>query len=515
MGNITIPETLYDGSLFTKKLMSNLNFVNDKIWISADSPVLPYPGQLWWDSNASTLSVWTGAVWYLIYPASVGGTLVKISGNDTTANYLGIKLVAGTGVVLTELSNGADERLEVKIGQPVAQSDSPVFAGMTINGNIIITGTVDGTDISVFKSEFDTHVVNVNAHHSAVTIAGAPLTLAGQLLTFNYDAADFQVSGNNLQVKDGGINHNSLSGLQGGIPGERNHLTNAQVASLPSSVTVEGPPLTMTGTQIKFNYDSADFQLSGNNLQIKDGGISHNSLSGLQGGVAGEYNHLTNAQISALHGSASVGGAPLTMAGQQISFNYDALDFQLSGNNLQVKDSGIDHGSIGGLADDDHAQYLRTDGTRTLTGDMLVSAGKKIDGIDLSAHAHNPITGDGSVPLGYVDRGNCSGWDKSTGWVFDTWTPLNIGGPPFNVPAAAKAVVIQCAIKGPSSGMHLRFKKTGNVPNTYWNAPVVSLQAGGVYSDACFVCGVNNQSIDYYVSSGLTEIYMGINGWFL
>lgn len=46
-----------------------------------------------------------------------------------------------------------------------------------------------------------------------------------------------------------------------------------------------------------------------------------------------------------------------------------------------------DHGLLTGLADDDHAQYLRTDGTRTLTGNMAVAAAVTIDGIDISAHA--------------------------------------------------------------------------------------------------------------------------------
>ena len=46
-----------------------------------------------------------------------------------------------------------------------------------------------------------------------------------------------------------------------------------------------------------------------------------------------------------------------------------------------------DHGLLLGLTDDDHAQYLRTDGTRTLTGNMLVSASVTIDGVDISAHA--------------------------------------------------------------------------------------------------------------------------------
>ncbi len=52
--------------------------------------------------------------------------------------------------------------------------------------------------------------------------------------------------------------------------------------------------------------------------------------------------------------------------------------------------SGSDHGGLTGLLDDDHPQYLRTDGSRTLTGNMLANAGVTIDGVDLSAHAANP-----------------------------------------------------------------------------------------------------------------------------
>lgn len=44
----------------------------------------------------------------------------------------------------------------------------------------------------------------------------------------------------------------------------------------------------------------------------------------------------------------------------------------------QVIDSEIDHGSIGGLTDDDHARYIDKDGTRELTGDWDIGSGKQI-----------------------------------------------------------------------------------------------------------------------------------------
>lgn len=84
----------------------------------------------------------------------------------------------------------------------------------------------------------------------------------------------------------------------------------------------------------------------------------HNNLGGLQGGTTGQYYHLTSAQITALHAAVTVTAAPLTISGQALTFNYDTNDFQLSGNNLQVKDGGIDHNSLANLATGDpHTLY--------------------------------------------------------------------------------------------------------------------------------------------------------------
>jgi len=61
----------------------------------------------------------------------------------------------------------------------------------------------------------------------------------------------------------------------------------------------------------------------------------------------------------------------------------------------------------GTLGDSQAPQFLKTDGSRALTGNLSVSAGVTIDGIDISAHAanpaahHDPVTaGDGIVVAG-------------------------------------------------------------------------------------------------------------------
>src|SRR3990167_7496963 len=48
-----------------------------------------------------------------------------------------------------------------------------------------------------------------------------------------------------------------------------------------------------------------------------------------------------------------------------------------------------------GLLSDDHTQYLLADGSRNLTGNLSVSAGVTIDGVDISDHvvAADPHTG--------------------------------------------------------------------------------------------------------------------------
>jgi hypothetical protein len=56
--------------------------------------------------------------------------------------------------------------------------------------------------------------------------------------------------------------------------------------------------------------------------------------------------------------------------------------------------TATDHGTLTGLTDDDHPQYLRSDGGRTLTGNLAVAPGVTIDGVDLSAlpGGHTPVT---------------------------------------------------------------------------------------------------------------------------
>ena len=97
---------------------------------------------------------------------------------------------------------------------------SPFIDG-SLGGNDTIETLLD-TEIGV-KSDGDilsydsatSKWVNIpNIAHDPVTVSGAPLTLSDQEITFNYDTGQFQLDGNNLQVKESGISHNGLADLQ-------------------------------------------------------------------------------------------------------------------------------------------------------------------------------------------------------------------------------------------------------------------------------------------------------------
>lgn len=54
----------------------------------------------------------------------------------------------------------------------------------------------------------------------------------------------------------------------------------------------------------------------------------------------------------------------------------------------------------GTLGDSQGPQFLKTDGSRSLTGDLAVASGKTVDGIDISAHASNPNAHHNAVTAG-------------------------------------------------------------------------------------------------------------------
>ena len=128
------------------------------------------------------------------------------------------------------------------------------------------------------------------------TVKATSGTNTGDISVLDTRSIDLTVSGQLLQasVIPFALTHNSFSGLQGGTTGQYNHLTNSQLTAVSNLSGTNTGDVTVT--------DSAtiDFTLTGQGLtgSVIQGGITHNNLGSLQGGTAGEYNHLTDAELA-------------------------------------------------------------------------------------------------------------------------------------------------------------------------------------------------------------------------
>lgn len=83
--------------------------------------------------------------------SAVDSNKIKVSSDDTTADFLLDKLIAGTGITLTELSGGGDEDIEIKL-TTAAVSDHGALTGkgdddhvryVDIDGTRALTGDWD------------------------------------------------------------------------------------------------------------------------------------------------------------------------------------------------------------------------------------------------------------------------------------------------------------------------------------------------------------------------------------
>ena len=96
-------------------------------------------GALYFNSSTNQIKYWTGSSWTGI---GVNTDIqVKVSANDTTAGYLNGKLVAGSGITLSETNDGGNETLSIGGATlPTITGIAPTVATNTAT-NIVITGT--------------------------------------------------------------------------------------------------------------------------------------------------------------------------------------------------------------------------------------------------------------------------------------------------------------------------------------------------------------------------------------
>lgn len=96
-------------------------------------------GALYFNSSTNQIKYWDGSSWTGI---GVNTDIqVKVSANDTTAGYLNGKLVAGSGITLSETNDGSNETLSIGGATlPTITGIAPTVASNSAT-DIVITGT--------------------------------------------------------------------------------------------------------------------------------------------------------------------------------------------------------------------------------------------------------------------------------------------------------------------------------------------------------------------------------------
>jgi hypothetical protein len=131
-----------------------------------------------------------------------------------------------------------------------------------------------------------------------------------------------------ITTNDSQIVHNNLNGLQGGVAGQYNHLTNAEVGNIHEPVTVSDTvsvDLTLTGQQI-----SAD---------VLPAGVDHDALLNF---VANE--HIDHSVVNINAGGILSGGGDITTS-RTITLNHSDVDHNQTTNTHNLT-TDIDHNSL-------------------------------------------------------------------------------------------------------------------------------------------------------------------------
>ena len=311
-----------------------------------------------------------------------GANVALTISDDPASNEIDVRISSvggaeGVSGTLSQILNNGNSTdgydILINSGDNISGSGTPISIvdGLNLNNyNITNVGLVDGYNLEVqfytltnTSADLISHISNTsNPHNTTIANIGA-----GTLAQLNAAISDADVTPTTRSIISG-------NGLTGG--GDLSTDRTIAVAAADTTITV--------------NADSIQVGvITDTNHGTRGGGTLHSVATT---SVAGFESAADKTKLDGISAGAEVnpniwsvfsdGTTTASPGSKTDSFRFRSansiLTTTIGSNNvtygdnllLTINQSNIDHGSISGLTDDDHTQYLLTSGSRAMTGQL-------------------------------------------------------------------------------------------------------------------------------------------------
>jgi hypothetical protein len=297
-----------------------------------------------------------------------------VSGSTSVSGSLSIvALSAGSGNIVSIGSGGALQSSGYAINQSLNTSSTPSFAGLTINGNSVITGNLDvqGTVTYLNTTDLiikDKLIAVASGSATSADADGGGLFISGANASMTWDNGNSRMSFNKPLFVNGAFTATSLAGTGGSITGLN--------ASNLSSGTVSTSLISgLTNTNLSGTAGITNANLANSSVTVGSTAISLGSSATT---IAGLVSVTSTGFTGALTGNASTATTLQTARNiNGVSFNGSA-DITVTANttNALTIGTGLSGTSFNGsaaitVAIDSTVATLT--GTQTLTNKTLTS----------------------------------------------------------------------------------------------------------------------------------------------